>query len=340
MIQRNLLTGAIVTVLALFTATQVFAHDGPPADGDTAVDVAEEASAVTAENIDDWIKQLDADRFSQRQAASQKLLEAAGRAVPALTEAALGDSRETTSRCIEILKKHFQSGDEATKAAAGEALQKIAQSSKVTVARAAKEVLEPRPKNEPHPNPVFPGGGIQIGGGQFGGGQIQIQVQAGAQGIKRVSIKNVNGAKDIEVLDNDRQVKIHEDPAGAISMEVTEKKDGKEETKKYQANSADELKKNDPEAHKIYQQYSKHQLPAIQIQAGAMPFPPAPRRKPFNLNEAVARLDAAQKQLDRSAERIKQLAENSNQADELNKTLQQLEQIKQELEEAKANLGR
>src|SRR2546426_468022 len=83
-------------------------------------------------------------------------------------------------------------------------------------------------------------------------GQIQIQVQAGGVagpgGFKRMHMKNVNGVKEIEVDDNGKKVKIVDDPNNGIKVEVTEKnKEGKEETKKYEAKNADELKKNHPE---------------------------------------------------------------------------------------------
>jgi hypothetical protein len=99
----------------------------------------------------------------------------------------------------------------------------------------------------------------------------------GGKGLKRMSIKIVNGVKDIEVEEKDRKIKIHEEPTGKIEVEVTQKKDGKEKTSKYQAENADELKKKHPEAHKIYEQYGKGnaggaiQMPRLRLRRGGLP---------------------------------------------------------------------
>ena len=62
-------------------------------------------------------------------------------------------------------------------------------------------------------------------------------------------------------------VKITEDAAGGVQMEVTRKKDGKETTEKYSAKSRDELKKAQPEACRLYDKYAQQQNVRIQIQA-------------------------------------------------------------------------
>ena len=63
--------------------------------------------------------------------------------------------------------------------------------------------------------------------------------------LGRVSIKVVNGNKEIEADKGDRKVKIKEDAAGKIKMEVTDKNDqGKLNTEKYEADNADDLLKN------------------------------------------------------------------------------------------------
>jgi hypothetical protein len=312
------------------------------------------AAESTADDVAELIKQLDDNRFSQRQAASRKLFAAGKSAIPALAEAAAGNSREVTTRAIDVLKSHLQNGDEASIAAAKEALDKIAQSDNPTAARAAEEAL--RPKEEPNAQvPGFPGGGIQIQGGQI---QIQVQAIAGGNG-KRTSIKIINGVKEIDAQDNDRKVKIIDDPNNGIKIEVTEKnKEGKEETKKYEAKNADELKKNHPDAHKIYEEYSKQQgiqIRGIQFQGGVLPAVPQPvpiqpnqiipgPNVPRALNriesraQVAERLAVVEKQLDELAVRLKELSKDSNQADQFGKSLQQLEEAKKQLQEAKAKL--
>ena len=240
------------------------------------------AETAAALRFAEWIRQLDSDRFAKRNEASRRLEEAGKDAFPALTQAALGDSREATLRAIEILRKHSQEGDDSTKADAKEALQKLAASDHMAAARRAKDALNP-PKPEPAHAPLGP----IIQGWPIGGQQIQVQIQVNAMGgnqKRRIQIKN--GVKQIEVTENDLKVKITEDATGGVQLEVTRTKDGKETTEKYAAKSRDELKKNQPEAYKLYDKYAQQPNARIQIQAvpGLLPgmpaFPPPPPPKP------------------------------------------------------------
>ena len=99
-------------------------------------------------------------------------------------------------------------------------------------------------------------------------------MNAGA-GNQQRRIQIANGVKRIEVTENDLKVKITEDAAGGVQMEVTRKKDGKETTEKYSAKSRDELKKSQPEAYRLYDKYAQQQNARIQIQAGATVLRPA-----------------------------------------------------------------
>ncbi|MBC8870865.1 MAG: hypothetical protein H8E44_15685 [Planctomycetes bacterium] len=148
-----------------------------------------------------WIKQLDSNRFAERNEASKNLETAGKIAFPALGEAALGDSREVTLRAIDIFRKHFNEGNEATKEAAKQALEKLAKSDHQSAARRAKDVLDPKPQAQAG---ILPG--IQIGGAQI---QIQMNAIAGGQGQK-VKTKIINGVKEIEVEEKERKIKITE----------------------------------------------------------------------------------------------------------------------------------
>ncbi|MDP6445869.1 MAG: hypothetical protein QF805_18880, partial [Pirellulaceae bacterium] len=74
------------------------------------------------------VQQLDADAFGDRQRASEQLSAAGKRALPDLKKAALGDSREASTRALHILRNHFRTGSDDLKAAAKSALQELAQS--------------------------------------------------------------------------------------------------------------------------------------------------------------------------------------------------------------------
>ncbi len=206
-------------------------------------------AAASAEEIADLIHQLDADQFSQREAATKRLTDIGKPAVPAVRKAAVEGSLEVTGRSIDILKNLYESSDEATKSAAEKALQELADGDHRAAARRAKDILKPKQAAGQR----IPGGGIILGGAN-----IQIQV-AGAANGKRVSVKTINGVKTIEAEEKDKKIKIVDDPKQGIKMEITTKKDGKEQTEKIEAKNADELKKKNKEAYELYEEYSKKQ---------------------------------------------------------------------------------
>jgi hypothetical protein len=239
---NRVLPGVVAVVLALCAPVwaQEAAEEKPEAPQAT----------VAPEQIAALVKQLDSDRFAERQAATDKLAEIGKPAIDALSEAAAGQSLEVTVRSIDVLKKLAGSSDEPTKEAAKAALEKIAGSSSPAAARRAQEALKAMEEAEQRQqrNVMVPGliqGGIQI-------------AVAGGGAARRMSVKTVNGVKTIEAEEGDRKIKIVDDPNAGIKMEVTTKKDGKETTEKYEAKDADDLKKKHPEAHKIYNEYAKN----------------------------------------------------------------------------------
>lgn len=223
--------------------------------------------AGSTEQIDKLIQQLDSDRFGRREAATNQLQTLGKPAVAALRKAAVGDSLEVTSRAIDILHKLFESPDAATKAAAQEALEEIVKSGHSGAAPRAVAALKPKP------TPAENGAGaIQIGGGQLflgGPNAMGAQIIVGANVVvgggttKRVTTSNMNGVKEIQAEENDRKVKIRQEANGRIKMEVVTTKNGKEVTKKYEAQNADELKKKNPQAHDLYKQYNSDQAGGV-----------------------------------------------------------------------------
>jgi hypothetical protein len=206
-------------------------------------------NVASAEEIADLIRQLDADQFSQREAATKRLTDIGKPAVPAVSKAAVEGSLEVTGRSIDILKNLYESSDEAAKAAAEKALQELADGDHRAAARRAKEILKP----EQAAGQRFPGGGIIMGRAN-----IQIQVGRAVNG-KKISVKTINGVKTIEAEEKDKKIKIVDDPKQGIKMEITTKKDGKEQTEKIEAKNADELKKKNEKAYELYKEYSKQQ---------------------------------------------------------------------------------
>lgn len=247
----------------------------PATESSAEVVPAEPAAAPTADEIAELIKKFDSRKFAERQDASTKLRGAGKAAIPALTEVATSGSREASVRAIEILKSHFADGHPDAKQAAKEALEAIAKSDSPMAAQEAQNAL--RPKEEfAQQNPFAPQRGVIVINGnniRLAAQPIQIQIQAQAIGGpgQRVQIRNANGVKDIEAEENGRKVKIHEEPTGKIQIEITETKDGKPVTEKFEAKNADELKKNHPDAHKAYEKYNQGGFGAPQIQIQAVP---------------------------------------------------------------------
>src|SRR5688500_6088272 len=80
----------------------------------------EPAAAVpaTLEQIRQWVKELDADSFATRQAATRKLIEAGQPAIEEIAKVAESESLEVTTRALDVLTKLYQSNDAATRQAA------------------------------------------------------------------------------------------------------------------------------------------------------------------------------------------------------------------------------
>jgi len=76
--------------------------------------------------------------------------------------------------------------------------------------------------------------------------------------IQEIKIRNVNGIKNIYVIENDRKITIMDDPDGGIKIEITDSQDGKPVTRTFQVKNIEELQKQSPEAHKLYKKYSQY----------------------------------------------------------------------------------
>jgi hypothetical protein len=297
------------------------------------------AAAPTALQIAQWIKDLDSDRFQERQQASNRLIAAGKHAAAQVAKAAEGESAEVTARCLDILSKLLQSADAEAKAEAKKALAGLAQSKNAPVAKQAEALLDPdKPAAESPaaPVPLVPGGPprVIIGGiGVAGPGM-------------RISVKNVDGNKTIEAEEPGKKTKIEESAKGDLKIELTETVDGKEKVSKYEAKDAEELKKKHPEVHALYEKYSKFG-PGVAIRFGAIGpggapgFAPAAR--PFRLGavpqKALDQMEAAGKQLAEATEKLRKLAEESRiSPEEVKKLADQIEAAKKQLEEARAQM--
>ena len=174
----------------------------------------------------------------------------------------------------------LKSADDKTSKAAEHSLERLADGDSPAAARKAKSMLDKKngvtANNNNNP---FQQNGMMMGGG-FGGGRIiinggMLQIGGGAA-VKSLSVSNNNGVRQIKATDGDKTVKIVDDSANGIKIECTDKVNGKEVTKKYEAKNADELKKKEPEGYKLYKEYGEKQGNggAVQLQLGAAPLMP------------------------------------------------------------------
>jgi hypothetical protein len=310
--------------------------------------------------IADLVKQLDAEEFTARQDAS-KALEALGeKAVAALEKATASDSSEVSMRAFDILKGHFEKGTPTVKDSAKQALQRLSKADLGAASKRAGEVLNPPAPATP-PTPIRPGFGravpLPAGGGiRIAGARVVIAGAAAGGGIE-TKIKIEDGVKTTEVKDKDRHVKIVDSPDKGLTLEVTETKDGKETTQKYEAKNAEDLKKNHAEAHKIYEQYAQKGaeikiggiIGAVPVAPGirlpiAPGFAPAPRAIPVPLEPAAPAkkslegLDQLEKAIQDAESSLKELAKPGGDNDHLKQAQDRLEEVRKQLEKLRSSL--
>jgi len=308
-----------------------------------AVDTADIKPAPNAEEISGWVKDLDSNKFAERDQATNKLAEAGEAAIDAVTAAAESDSKEVSRRAIEILTRLMNSEEATTKEKAKAALKKLSDSKHESVAGRAAQALKPPSPAAPNVQP----GRIAIGGIRFGG----------APGMRSVRVNNVNGRRTIEINENGKKTEIVDDPEKGIEMSTTEKVDGKEKTEKISAKNLEELKKNHPEAAKVLEQFQGNNVGGmiqIQVQANGLPggvpiAVPLPARamlpgflppgvQPQQIAEPVA---DARKRLAEATEQLKkQATDNTDLRAALEKAIEQLEAADKKLQEAEEKLGK
>ena len=256
---RTIWLGAAVVFLLLVSHAR---GDGLPATS--------EPAAPTIEQIAALIEQFDQPGFTERQAASQRLEEIGVAALPQLESTAASGKREAAGRSLDILKRHFQQGSEDTKAAAREALVRLAQSENSSTAQRARNVLNPPKETNVAANVGLPPGmpppvnfggfggrgGGGFGGGGFGGGfggNFGGGFNINRAGDREISRSDINGHKSLTIDDRERKVKIASPPGGGIHVEVTDKLNGRD--RRIDAKDVDDLKHKDAELGRLYEQF-------------------------------------------------------------------------------------
>ena len=274
--------------------------------------------------IHQWVKELNADSYRKRRAASINLQQVGKRAFPALIEATKDGNREVTTRAIHILKEHFESAtDKALKTAAKSALEKISSGTNRIAAGQAKEAITPAAK----PNPVRrPRIVRRVNIAPFGGGLPRIQLpRAGAARRTNITI-NRNGQKTRIQIDGKK-----------ISIQVTQKdKNGKDVVEIFEAKDLDELKKKHPNGYKIYQK-NKPIIDRIQNRRfaprarAARPGQAVPRRRVPRLDIQKRILESRKRSLESIQKNIDRLKKLNQPA--FNRNIESLERTKKRFED-------
>jgi hypothetical protein len=91
--------------------------------------------------IEQWVRDLNSDRFLERELATEKLIAAGVAAVQPLAEALQGNNLEVTTRGIMVLQELALAADPQTESAAHALLQKLTEAQFTSAARRAAEAL-------------------------------------------------------------------------------------------------------------------------------------------------------------------------------------------------------
>ncbi len=297
---------------------------GPGALGDDPPSATE--GSASEEQIAEWIADLDAAEFSQRQDATIALRRQGPAVFPQLVEAARGTSRERSARAVQIIEFHYRNGSDQAKQQAKRALETIAEKASPRIARRAKSILHPTPEVDP----AAPARAAQQAA------ILRLRAMRAAalgNGARTVTISNVNGVKTITIREKNRTVKLVESPQDGITLTITQTKNGKQEVKVYKAKNADELKKKDKQAYEVYQEAKKEDkgVGRIQIQLGvvpgAIPVQPARPQRAVGGRE----LKDAVKKLEQSIETLEKLKPEDREGRE--RAIRQLREIQERLQQ-------
>jgi len=157
-------------VLALLLA--LFLTGAPRAQAD------ELAAGATSAQIDQWIKDLDSDKFLVRENATQKLAEVSADVIERLETAVRSGSLEKSIRCIHLLRSFALGDDIAREKAAVEQIERIAEEGEDRVSSYAAEVLRKlRPLQQERSTRLLSGLGVKFSSYGPQGGFMQIGIR-------------------------------------------------------------------------------------------------------------------------------------------------------------------
>lgn len=114
----------VATAVAFALLGQVIGYAQAPVSSAAAAPVSA-PTASSAAKIQQWIRELDDDRFQVREAASAALVAAGRESVAPLAKAAVEDGLEVTARCVRVLAQLAISDDPVLAESAREVLENL-----------------------------------------------------------------------------------------------------------------------------------------------------------------------------------------------------------------------
>lgn len=290
---------------------------------------AEKTEPATPEQLQQWIRDLVHQKFATRQAASQKLVQAGVPGMEAAAEAAKTEDLELATRCLAVLTDGLTSKVDDVRKAAKTALEALTKSDNKSVAQRARQALD-TPRGIP---PIPRGFGPRIGGNFQ---QIKVQIAA-------------NGNREITAIENGKEVVLKDNNGKDISVTVTETINGQKKSQTYKGKDEDDLKKNHPEAHALFEKYSKGNG-GVRIQIGGnaiggnifMPVLPQQMRRrivnPIKAADLFEEVDKLRQKLEEANGRLAKAAESEKPdpadlkkiSEEIQSTTKRLAEIKTE----------
>lgn len=217
----------------------------PPGEAKAAVDDAPQPNQPpTAEQIGQWIRDLESPRLRVRQQATDALIAAGLPALQQVADAARSSKGEAAMRTVRVLAAWAAGRDAALASRARGVLHELTRSEDPDLARRAAEALN---QVGAEPEAVPPQAGPNLG--------------AGARKLRVNQRIDAQGHRTTEIDADGTHVTIEELPAVGIKVTVRAVGEADDKAKTYEAKDATELKERHPEAYRWYRDFVERRAP-------------------------------------------------------------------------------
>lgn len=292
-----------------------------------------EDGAGRTKSVAELIKQLDAEKSADREAASKELIAKGGEAIPALLEATQSKSAEVATRALDVLRTQLNSSDTQLK------LRTVAEIKKLSL-----KTPPPAPPPMDLPEVVMANELLKSVNANSSSITTNFLVRL-AGGVKSTGSTAGAGVLTFSFADGSR-ISIQGEDNQAIRVFLSERQhdDGKLITKDFLALSVSELKEKYPEGFAVYEaalelgeSYAKRPTPSGPSTAYSFD----PSKRPASL-DSIKRLVLDQKmreqsqaitqRLNEATEKVKKAADTGK-TDGLFEAIKAMEQAKKDLEQ-------